>query len=68
MKNEIHKQNTVDVAIVYLDNLLGMGGCGYSVSTQLRLCCMAITDGDSPSLDNAAQRHLLKVSALANQF
>ena len=60
MKNEIDKQDSVDVARAHVDNLLHLGGCGYSISTQLRLCCMSTINRDSSSMDDAAERYVLE--------
>jgi hypothetical protein len=54
MNNETIKQNLAYVARGYVVNLFHLDICSNSVSAKLRFCRIAIIDGHSSDVDDAA--------------
>jgi len=62
MKNEAFKQNLVDVASGYVDNLFHLDICGNSISAKLRFCRLAIPHRRNSDVDDASVQRQLKRS------
>ena len=67
MRDESYKQDYVDVARGYVDNLFHLGICGNSISAKLRFCRIAISHRRSSDVDDATiQRHLIEECRRSN--